>query len=526
MDTSNPPSVRTAASRYAALETIRSPYLRRARECAKVTIPSLLPPEGYSGTTSLPTPYQSMGADGALALAGKVLFALFPPNQSYFRQTISEKVIAELKGVAQADNLRSQIEQALQQTEARCTSDLSERGARAQLGEAVLHLIVTGNGLLRVPKEGPLSFFRLDSFVLRRAHDGTVLEIVVCEKAHLNDLSDDIKAQLLAETGRPSAPPSDPHAGAVDIYTHVELVGESYKEYQEINGVRIAGTDGSSPKDKPAWIAPPWNFVPGEHYGRGRTYEYLGDLLSLEGLSRALVEGTAAAARVLIMVRANGTTDENDVMEADNLDVIVGDRDDVGVLQLDKYADFRVAADMIDRLERRVARAFLMTSSIQRNAERVTAEEIRLMAQELEQNLGSVYANLANSLQLPLAQRQLHVLTLRGELPALPKGAVKPSITTGLEALGRGQDIQKLRALVSGVAEAFGPQVAAQNLNVSDYIRRFGTGIGINTEGLVKTEEQIAQEQQQAMQMQMMQQLGPNAINQIGGLAKSAQEQQ
>ena len=44
------------------------------------------------------------------------------------------------------------------------------------------------------------------------------------------------------------------------------------------------------------------NHVDGECYGRGRVEEFIGDLKSLEALSQALVEGSAAAAKVVFTV--------------------------------------------------------------------------------------------------------------------------------------------------------------------------------------------------------------------------------
>ena len=42
---------------------------------------------------------------------------------------------------------------------------------------------------------------------------------------------------------------------------------------------------------------------------------------------------------------------------------------------------------------------------------------------------------------------------------------------------------------------------------------RRAASLGIDTDGLIKTEEQIAQEQQQAMMMQMAQQYGPQVVD-------------
>ena len=48
--------------------------------------------------------------------------------------------------------------------------------------------------------------------------------------------------------------------------------------------------------------------VDGEDYGRSYVEEYLGDLVSLEGLTKAIVEGASASAKTLFMVSPNGTT--------------------------------------------------------------------------------------------------------------------------------------------------------------------------------------------------------------------------
>ncbi|WP_265102931.1 portal protein, partial [Acinetobacter baumannii] len=51
----------------------------------------------------------------------------------------------------------------------------------------------------------------------------------------------------------------------------------------------------------------------------------------------------------------------------------------------------------------RIGKGFLLSSSIVRDAERVTAEEIRMQANELETSLGGVYSRLAVDFQKPMA---------------------------------------------------------------------------------------------------------------------------
>lgn len=74
-----------------------------------------------------------------------------------------------------------------------------------------------------------------------------------------------------------------------------------------------------------------------------------------------------------------------------------------------------------------------------------SAEEIRYVAGELEDTLGGVYSILSQELQLPLVRCLLSQLEASGTLTEIPEGLLEePQITTGMEALGRGQDLSKL----------------------------------------------------------------------------------
>ena len=86
----------TLANRYQNLESSRSSFLSRGREAAKLTIPTLLPPDGHSGSTEYYTPYQGVGARGTNNLASKLLLALLPPNSPFFRLMIDDFDLAKI----------------------------------------------------------------------------------------------------------------------------------------------------------------------------------------------------------------------------------------------------------------------------------------------------------------------------------------------------------------------------------------------------------------------------------------------
>ncbi|WP_081960891.1 portal protein [Nitrincola sp. A-D6] len=244
-------------------------------------------------------------------------------------------------------------------------------------------------------------------------------------------------------------------------------------------------------------------------------------------MSKAIVDGAAAHAKLLLFVRANGQTSQRDVEQAENGDILTGDAADVTVLQLQKASDFRVAQDQARDIADRLSYAFLLNSSVQRNGERVTAEEIRTLTAELEQTLGGVYSLLSSELQLPLVTLIMQQMQQAKRLPKLPDGKVKPSIVTGLQALGRGQDRNKLRAFIDDLS-VLGEEAIQRILNEHDYADRLAASHGIDTGGLLKSREQQAQEQQaqeaQMQQAQMMD-MAKGAVPKVAEQAMAAMQQ-
>jgi len=115
-----------------------------------------------------------------------------------------------------------------------------------------------------------------------------------------------------------------------------------------------------------------------------------------------------------------------------------------------------------------------------------------------------------------------------GRLTKLPKGAVEPTIITGLDALGRGQDLSRLRGFLQDfTALAQIKPAAVERLDDADLIQRLANGHGVSISGLIRTEEQMAamaaQQQQQAMQQEIVSKATGPAVS---AMAKAAEGQQ
>lgn len=490
-----------ARRRYEALKAERQPYLDRARQCAELTVPSLFPDEAATGSSTFPTPYQSIGARGLNSLASRLLMTQLPSNSPFFRLKISDSDYRALGNEQQ----RGKVETALGIIERTAVDEIENQALRVPTYEALRHLLVGGNSLLCYRPEGGARVFRLDRYVVKRDPMGNVLEMITHESVAPASMPKKLLEQIEeSNQHKPNQDDEPSNQKTIDLFTHMRREGDKWVTYQEIRGRTIPSSRKTYPLDRCPWLPLRFNRVDGESYGRSLVEEYFGDLRSLETLTKAIVQGSAAAAKILLLVRPNGSTKIKEVKEAPNGGVIHGDAAEVTVLQLNKYADFRVAKDLMAELEQRLSAAFLMNSSIQRQGERVTAEEIRYMAQELEGALGGVYSVLALELQLPLVRLLLANLERRRKIPALPTDKVKPQITTGIEALGRGMELTKLQQFMTFL-QPFGPEILARELNLADYIGRIGANLGIDTAGLIKSDEQKAHEAQQAQQQQMQQ---------------------
>ncbi|MFG1395878.1 portal protein [Roseixanthobacter pseudopolyaromaticivorans] len=507
----------TAAQRYEALTSPRDPFLRRARDCAVLTVPYLMPPAGFSASQTLETPYQSLGARGVRTLSSKLLLSLFPPNTPFFRYQIDDQALQKL---TQQDGMRGTVETALSAREKAVLAEMESAIFRPVAFTCLQQLLTAGNVLLHIPEEGRCRAFRLDHFVVKRDASGNLLEIVIKETVAKTALSDEVRVAIADKV------PTSPQGTAseqkdLDLYTWIVRDKSMWKVHQEICGIQVPGSDGSYKLDELPWLPLRLSVQPSEDYGRPYVEEYLGDLDSLEGLVEAIVEGSAATARVIFMVSPNGTTQMRVFAKARTGDVISGDPNDVGVVQTARHVDLSVARQQAQDITQALAFAFMLNTAVQRSGERVTAEEIRYMASELDDALGGVYTLLGAEFQLPAVRLFEKRMENNRKVQELPKDLVQPQIVTGLQAIGRGYDQQNLKLFVSDIISVLGPELAMQYLNASEFLKRSAASYGIDTGGLLLPEEQVAQNQQQAQLQQLIQQLGPQAISQLGGVAQT-----
>lgn len=505
----------TACARYQTLASVRETILHRAREVSLLTIPYLYPEAGFNYSSKLHTPWQSIGSRGILQLAAKLSTIIAPPGIPFFRLKLSAS-----KANSLPPEQSSAIDEALSLVEQDLLSGMERRGERLAINSAVLHLLVSGNCVIYFGRE-KTKVYGLDQYVVRLDGDGSIMELVIEEELDRSSLTEAQTLQLNTQITE-----HEQLDEKTKIYTVVRWEDGKYAEYQEVCGIELDGTRTSHDEDDLPYSAISWTREDGEDYGRSFGEQYLGDLKAAERLSMSLIRLGIHASRVNPLVNPSGLTKIDDVINAADGQPIPGRDEDVTFMNMEKTADMQVIQVLLDKIEQRLAFAFLLNSAIQRNGERVTAQEILYMSQEVDGGLGGTLAVLNNSIQRPYVMMSLKRAQSEGTLKQFDLKLLDIAIITGLDALGRSQELQKLDMFIREIAQTFGPDAVSTYVNTSEYLSRRAAAVGLNRTGLIRTEDEVQAMRQQAQQAQMMQQaIGPG-INAYANLSKAQMEQE
>jgi hypothetical protein len=126
-----------------------------------------------------------------------------------------------------------------------------------------------------------MKLFRLDRYVVCRDPMGNVLEIITKEDLSHDTVPDHVRALLPAghQSKDPNSKAHSTHGCSAPRRQVLEGPSGSPRHHHPrfLRHVPI----GKSP-----WIPLRWSKIDGEDYGRGYVEEYIGDLKSLEALSR------------------------------------------------------------------------------------------------------------------------------------------------------------------------------------------------------------------------------------------------
>lgn len=478
-----PAAYETPSQCWARLEGIKQPILRKCERYAALTIPKLCLPSGTTPTTSQSTDYQSLGAAAVNHLNNRILLSLFRPGDPFFRLDPGKKTKAEL---AQVNMTPEELATALSGKELEAASVLDQRAIRPKLYQAGRHIIVCGNALLELGKED-VRVYGIRSFCVKRTATGAVHTIAIKEVLRFDELEKAVRDVV----------PGKNTDAEVSLYRIIVRQDDgSYVMTQAVDDIALPEQFGGKwPEDRLPYRVLAWDLADEHDYATGLVEEFEGDFEALSALSESLLDGSILTTEMRWLVNPGGVTSVEDFRKSMNGDAIAGQAGDVGAVNGGDPKAIEAAIKVIEVYSQRVARGFLLQSAMVRQAERVTAEEIRALAMELETAFGGVYSQLGLTWQKPVALWCLADvdLDIRGT-------DLKVTVITGLEALSRNAQLEKLRAALGDLAlfETL-PDGLKARINWTAIAGMVGQGRGINLLPYLKSDEQVRQEQEQAM---------------------------
>lgn len=463
-----------------------STLISRIERYAALTIPKVCLPNGITiENTEQSHDYQSIGAQAVNHVVNKLMLALFAPSRPFIKLDAGKKIATQ---AASAQITTGELNDVLAEAERNAVRELDKRAQRPKLYQVLRHLVVAGNVLLVLGKES-MRVMGIKYFRIKRDIEGNMTELVIREEVEFDELEAKVQL-LLAAQYQPDT--------KVEFYRWIKRAPEGhFTMTQWVNDAVLPEEyNGKWSAEDCPYLVLTWDLADEANYGTGLVEEYIGDLEAISVLAEGVVDGAVLGCEMRWMVNPSGITSVEDMKSSNNGDYIPGLPADVAATSGLNSPAIETASNIADKYEKRIARGFLMGSAMVRDAERVTQEEIRLTANELETAYGGVYSTLAASLQLPVARWLFKAvgMPLKGD-------DFKVTIVTGLDALSRNGDLENFRMAMGDLAtiEATPPSLQ-EKLNYDEIVSFIGQGRGIALNKFIKPAAVVQQEREASAQ--------------------------
>lgn len=497
------------AHRFQTLDGNRESKITRARQCAALTIPLVLPPEGWDEGLPLPQPYSSVASRGVTSLASRILSALMPLNDTPFFKF----------GMIDGSEPPTEVGSYLESLSYQVYRKLVSTNLRETVYQALQHLIISGDCLLIMDDSLYFALYRLDQYVVQRNIMGELIEVI-----HLEYEVIDPEEMRYDQS---SIEYRDGYRTLFCQYMKEDGVWK-YRKEDQYGDVITSGEYKIPPFATLRWLA-----LPGENYGRSHCEDILGDLVALESYTKSQIDGLAAASTFWIGVDPSGITEVDDIAPYRNGTFVSARANDIFTITPAATMNPQIQASSaaVETMRREIGQAFLAAAQAIPSGDRVTATAVRMIGSELETVLGGAFSSIARTLMEPIVKRTIAVM-IDNELldPALSEqffdedGTLNTQIITGLQALSRDSDLQKLMQLGEMVRNL--PPEAIATFRWDAYSSALISSLGFDPRVWVKDEETVKAEMQQAQttqaQQEVTQSLGKGVAQAAGGAAQEA----
>lgn len=512
----------------------RSAFERRAEKFAAVTLVHLFPKEGSGYSDRARAPINSFPSRCVNSLAAKMISTLFPYGQNYLRLNLAPDADAVLKDQPDSKVAAMTV---LDEIANKLSAEIDAKDRRPVLQEAFKHLIVTGNTCLYVdPNSGHCINYSLRDYVVDRDSLGRLTLLIVREFKRVGELNIDSLREVGVAVPNSEAELEKFKDKYIETFTQSKLNGKGtrFEMCIYINDKKVPNSEGSFPRDALPYVPLRFYSNSNSNYGRSYVEDYYGAIANLQAITYATDKAIQADAKLIFMVEPGSPTAANvgHIARADSGSFVIGSSRDIAPIQSNKQASTSMSMQRIQLEQQQLAEAFLLSSSIRRDAERVTATEISKMAQELEETLSSIYSLLSSELLKAMYMVDKSRMERDGEVPDID--AIAKSIglkklaqtvpVTGIASLSKANEADRLLRFASAMSDMgmIGTAVSSDR-----FARELANAMGLNTASTVlKTQDEIQQAEQQQQLMAAAQTVGPDVVKGEYALQQQQMQQQ
>ena len=393
----------------------------------------------------------SIGAECLNNLVSQVGKVVFPPNGSFF--TIGAKKNSE-RFVEMKEEERAGVYRRIEDA---AMAALNHRGLQAAKKDLLEGILGIGDVVFTIPKsrDDRIQTFDLNNLVIKKTQDGRICDVIVKEPTEFRFLT--AEARAILEKAKPL---QYKHGTLVNVYSHMFLnLDNKYEMRYEVDGEKVNTTVNFAPDWASKFQVATIGHKRGANYGVGIVVQYLSLIHKANVLADAATETAVAGSLVNWAIDPTASVRPAEFANREQGQPFGVKPDAIRAIQADVGQHLATTEGFYQKIATSLARVFLLPQAFQRDAERVTAQEIRSVIQRLEEVHSGLYTTLAEELQRKLAHIGLQLIEdddLREYIPD-----VEVNITTAMEALSRGAELENMMASLGDttVINSVPPQV-------------------------------------------------------------------
>lgn len=495
---------------WQTLDGKKGDIISRCEQYAMWTVPSVCPMENEDGAAQSKGNV-AIGARLVNHLANRIVDTMFPSDRPFFALALTPEAMNKLtEELDEQENADFQVDlrKATAAAENLAMRELNLTAYRPVAVQAIQHQIITGNVVLHRNEDGSRVVYGIKDFCVQRDIQGSLRKCILKDAKTFGALSDQVQEQLHEK--RPELTDDD----EVTLYTYYWLQDSKWHRVQGVEDIILEDTRTSYKTVDLPVLALTWNISRGESYGRGLVEDHAVQFHNIDVSTLAMIDLIGIAADIKFLVDPASQIDIEEWNTAPRGAYLPGRKEDLSTPDYPKRLEIQVIRESINEWSRELAQAFLLNSAGIRDAERVTAEEIRFYARELEAAFGGLYSRLALGWQ----HKEAEYLISQIDFSTVADGGMTTFdvvVTTGLESLSREGQLDNLRLAVGDLQMLDAvPEDMRQVINKRKFAEFVFTNRGVKLAEFIYSDAELAQQQQEAMaqQQQLVAQEGQQQV--------------